>query len=388
MIPSAPESKPLLCDSDYLTPAELRPHANSPPWMHKSTWASLALILLVASIALWWPMDDYVQAIGEIQPISYRLVFAPSTGTLRDILATDGKRVKAGELLARLDGWEVEKRIAQLEADIRLAKEDWELANISARKVEAVPVPSEFLFSPLDIEKQEQVTGIQQDYLKRLQKLEKSGASSPADIMQLRMQLAASEAQLQRSRQAATLLEGSYGISALEEAKQKKEVIQAKIFSLEEGLRLARLDLSRLDILSPTDGSIVSVARLLPGEHVPLGSPLFKIAMEGGTKLRLFASEDRIDKIAPGQLVRFRPRSNPDRMMPPMQGWVERVAKDRDLLAEDHRPPSASTATYQIDVCIAPGQPEPPLGASADAEVVLIRRPFYQLLLQSAQSTR
>lgn len=126
--------------------------------------------------------------------------------------------------------------------------------------------PPEFLFSALEVERQQEVQDIQQNYLKRLNELQKTGAASGTEVLNVRPQIIASEAMLKRSLQANELFTAPYGRASLDEAAEKEKIAEARIKNLESDLRLAREDFGRLDIIAPESGAILSTARRFPGE--------------------------------------------------------------------------------------------------------------------------
>ena len=236
-----------------------------------------AAALLCAILVLLSPMDEYVNAPGEVRPSDYWLVFGKSDGILESVAVVDGQLVEKGQVLARMDSWEIKKSMEKIGNEIGQAKAELDLARANARKVMAAPVPPEFLFSALEVERQQEVQDIQQNYLKRLNELQKTGAASGTEVLNVRLQLIASEAMLKRSLQANELFTGPYGKASLEEASGKERIAEARIKSLESDLRLAREDLERLDIIAPESGTILSTARLFPGQKVLAGTPLFKL---------------------------------------------------------------------------------------------------------------
>src|SRR5262249_41677695 len=160
---------------------------------------------------------------------------------------------------------------------------------------------------------------------KRLKELQKTGAASNTELLNLRLQLITSESLLKRSQQAHDLFAGSYGEAAREEAAKREEVMETKLQSLEKELAQARQDVARLGITAPESGIILATARRFTGEKILAGEALFKITGQSGTELRLSATEDRVNLIRPGQLVRFRANNNADRLAPLAIGRVTEV---------------------------------------------------------------
>lgn len=371
-----------LCSAGFAaSPSELRP-VGPPHWMRQGFVATALAALLCATVVLFSPMDEYVNAPGEVRPADYWLVFGKSDGILESVAVVDGQIVEKGRVLARMDSWETRKSIEKIENEIGHATAELDLARANARKIAAAPVPPEFLFSALEVERQQEIQDIQQTYLKRLSDLQKTGAASGTEVLNVRLQLIASEAMLKRSLQANELFTGSYGKASLDEAAGKEKIAGARIKSLESNLRQAREDLGRLDIIAPESGTILATSRRFPGEKVLAGTPLFKLTTNTGTELRLYATEDRVNRIRPGQLVRFRANNNPDRLAPLATGRVSEVALDRDL--DPSQEEKVTTSSYRIKVTVEKTPYPLAVGATVLAEIVIDRRPFWRLLFFKA----
>jgi Multidrug resistance efflux pump len=366
-----------LCTDNYRAPlADLR-RAKPPRWMRNSILWGSVLTVAVTVLTLLSPMDEYVTAPGVVRPADYTYVFSRAPGLIESIDILDGERVTKGQVLAKLDGWEIRKQLTQIDGEIAQTEAELAMVQATARKVSAAPVPPEFLFSEVEMERQKEIQTLQQDYLRRLSELQKSGAASTTETLNLRLQLIASESLLKRSQQAYELFKGDYGAAAQAEALEREHMIRARLSALRAKRDLALADLKRLEIVAPVDGVILATARRFPGEKIETGTALFKIADDTRTELRLFASEDRVNLIQPGQLVRFRANNNPDRLAPLGIGRVTRVARDRDLSTSED---TSTTSTYRVTVEIEK-EPYPlAVGATVEAEIVLERRPFWRLL--------
>ena len=381
-VPNTLRKNSPLCTDLYRTALGDLPRARPPRWMRSSMFWGAALTLGVTLITLLNPMDEFVTAPGVVRPADYAYVFSRASGLIESIEIMDGQRVTKGQVLARLDGWEIRKQMSQIEGEIAQAEAELAMVQATARKVAAAPVPAEFLFSAVEMERQKEIQSLQQDYLKRLNELQKSGAASATETLNLRLQLIASESLLKRSQQAYDLFKGDYGAASQAEAQERERMIQARLTTLRAKRDLAAADLKRLEIVAPEDGVILATARRFPGEKIEAGATLFKIADADRTELRLYATEDRVNLIQPGQLVRFRANNNPDRLAPLAVGRVSHVARDRDLSTSED---ADSRGTYRVSVTIEK-EPYPlAVGATVEAEIVLERRPFWRLLFLKPQ---
>jgi len=366
----------------------LRP-VTPPQWLQTGFLLTLLAAVALAIAVLASNMDEFVTASGVVRPAVFTLVFARTGGILQSVSVTDGMVVKKGEVLGRMDDWEVQKQIGKIKGDIEQAKPEVELAQATVRKIEAAPVPPEFLFSGLEVERQQEVRDIQQDYFPRLTALQRAGSASGTEVLNVRLQIIASEALLKRSQQANDLMRGGYGTAAKEEAAARERVIESWIKSLERNLAEAQEDLRRLEIVAPESGTILATARRYPGEKINAGDALFKVTQNSGVDLRLYATEDRVNLIAPGQpgqLVRFRANNNPDRLAPLARGRVIAVASDRDLEADPDA--GQNQGVYRVTVAIENTPYQLAVGATVQAEIVIARRPFWQLLFMKSANAK
>lgn len=153
----------------------------------------------------------------------------------------------------------------------------------------------------------------------------------------------------------------------------------ARIWYLPEQQAIDPQGLRPFEVKSPESGRVISTARLFRGERVELGAPLLKLVRGEEREIRLFATEDRIDRIQPGQMVRFRIRSNPDRLAPPALAVITEVARDRDLIASEMN--RLTTPSYYVKGRVQHADYDLPLGARIDAEIILAKRQFWDLLL-------
>jgi len=383
--PSLRPTSPL-CWADYRETSEQLPKVYAPGWMTSSMVWSIVLTIVLCVLTLISQMDEFVAAPGEVRPAEFAYAFSKTTGILESVDAYDGQEVKKGQVLARLDSFEIRKQIAQIDGEITQTQAELAMAEATSRKVAAAPVPSEFLFSEVEMERQKEIQTLQQDYLHKLSELQKTGAASGVEMLNVRLQLIAADSLVKRNQQAYDLFKGDFGAAAQSEALQRENMIRARLTALKSKRELAEMEYKRLEIVSPESGVLLATARRFPGEKIEAGSALFKVTDANRPELRLYATEDRINMIQPGQLVRFRANNNPDRLAPLAIGKVTEVARDRDLgpggISSDQ-----STATYRIKVSIEK-EPYPlAVGATVEAEIVIARRPFWRLLFMKPKGT-
>lgn len=369
---------------DLRVSADRLPRSEPPHWMRWLFVIGALFAATVATITLLGPLDEVVQVGGEVRPAEYRLVYPLSEGVVARMEVQVGSRVEPDALLARLDGWTVECEHERTAADLAQATAEAATAEAALRRTRAAPVLSEFLFNGMVVDQERRLVQLQREVLGRLEDLHRQGGASDLQVLSQRQQVVSSELALARHEQAAATLKGGLGEANVAEAEAAAAAAHVRVTALRARIATLDRELERLRIAAPVAGVVIASSVRYAGERVRLGDPVFKIAVGEGIMLRLAASEDRLGEIRPGQVVRFRPRSDPDRLSPMATGRVAEVALDRDLDQEPEAP--GAGRTYRILVQPDQGTRAIPFGAQVDAEIVLRQRPFWRLLMLKKKS--
>jgi len=360
--------------------SEALPKSKPPRWM---TWAWMTAAcgtVICLALTLTGPMDEFVLTQGVVRPADYALVFPSVAGTAEEVPPHSGDQVKAGQILCRLDTSDLRHQRATLEAEVAQAQAALAITEADLAATKAAPIAHDLMFLAKNVDQQRQVVAMRRELLTRMEQAGTDGSLPLVELTRERLAVKAAETDLGRAIQAAAFLDGGYASAAIAASEGRTQAAAAHLQGLVANVRNLDDELERRIVRAPTDGQIVSRAVRFPGEQVVLGTALFKIAKGNSTQLRLYATEDRVNRIKPGMKVRFRPRSDPDRLARMAAGRVIDVALDRDLSKEDNDHPERR-GTYAIDVTVEAGAPALPLGAAVDAEIVLEERPFWRLLL-------
>lgn len=355
--------------------ADALPRSVAPQWM---TWLwiiSLIVCVVATVIVLLGPMDERVAAPGVVRPSDYTLVFPAAAGTVAEVRAQPGARVVSGELLARLDCRELERERDSVTQSVLGAEAQLAIAVAGV----AQAVPHELSLQGAEAPRLRAMVEERRKLLERMEAAGDGRGLSLVELVRERLAFQSLERELERSERVDALLGGAWAQAARDGATARVRAAEAALAGLRSRLAHIQADIALREIRAPADGLLVNRSVRFQGEKVDLGQALFKIARGPANRLRLYAGEDRVDRIRPGMKVLFRPKSDPDRLRGPRTGVIEEVALDRTLEAEQGDGPPAGT--YAIDVVVDSDAGELPLGASVDAEVVLGQRSFIRLLM-------
>ena len=79
-------------------------------------------------------LEDKISLPAEVEPLEDLWVKAEVRGQVKDIPVKEGQRVKKGQILVRLDDRDYRSRLARIEANYRLAGQDYERISALVKK--------------------------------------------------------------------------------------------------------------------------------------------------------------------------------------------------------------------------------------------------------------
>lgn len=180
----------------------------------------------------WGPL--LVQAPGWIEASPYAVnVAALAEGVIKDVLVLEGDRVKAGQLIARM-----------VDEDARLA--------VSKAEAELASLRAEAAKSEFDRQAAEARAAEQRDQLDRVRMLAVTGGIAAGDIAQLEFRALAAEKEAGAAKAA---------VDVRNSAMLRQKIVLDEL----------QLHLSRMEILAPIDGVVLS-RTIEPGTRIALGS--------------------------------------------------------------------------------------------------------------------
>jgi len=243
-------------------------------------WGLLGLMLLAIALGAYaWRRaqsyestdDAFVE--GTLSPIAARV-----TGQVIDAPVREHERVRAGQLLVRLDPADFETRVASARAELAAAHN-------RMRGAEAAAAAAEAEGKAASVERWRS-----QRELARVEALAEQGTASPQDLDAAR---AAHDAAVAR-------------VGALvERAKAERAVLgnAAPVRAAEAALRAAELDLAHAEVLAPFDG-IVGRRNVEPGAIVAPGQTLLALIADEPSWVIANFKETQLERMRVGSPAR------------------------------------------------------------------------------------
>jgi HlyD family secretion protein len=231
---------------------------------------------------------DEVMGTGTLEARVKTTVSARIQERLAEVLVDQGDKVKAGQLLARLDDAEIKQQVAIAEATLAAARQTAERVSADLARSEAV------------------LANARLDH-KRLIGLLASNAVSQTDTDKAVEALHVAEADLKRSN------------AAIAEA-------QGQVLVAEKTLLYRKEQMAFTQIHAPYDGLIIRRDRD-PGDMLVPGGALMEIISLDEIWVSAWVDETAIFKVAAGQMARIVFRSESDKNYP---GVVSRIGRETD----------------------------------------------------------
>jgi HlyD family secretion protein len=251
----------------------------------------LPIVLLAAAGAGAWyffsrPKEDdsKLAASGTVEATETQLGFQ-ATGRISEIAVREGERVRAGQVLARLDPAEADARRAQAAGQVAAARALVAELERGTRREEIAQSRAALAAA------RDRLANAESDY-ERDELLYKGGAVSRETLDNSRLARDVARSQVTQATEQLRFLEAG-------PSREKIDQARAQLVQAEAVLRGAEVSLGNLTIAAPTAG-LVTVRHREPGEIVPAGSPVLTLIDPADRWVRIYIKEDRVGAVRLG----------------------------------------------------------------------------------------
>ncbi|MGF6153951.1 HlyD family secretion protein [Pseudomonas fluorescens] len=267
-----------------------------PPLLKRLLLAVAGLIAL-ALIALygshWWTSGRFIEETDDAYIGGDVTVIGPKVaGYIEEVLVTDNQRVKAGDLLIRLDSRDYRASLAKAEGAV--AAQEALLANLDATEQLQHAVIGQAR-AGIDVAGAE--TARSRDDNARYKKLVGSNAVSVESAQ--RADATFKTAQAQSARAQAELLATQRQLDVIATRKQQAK---AALMQARAERDLAQLNLGYTELRAPVDG-VIGNRRARVGAYAQAGSQLLSVVPASGLWVDANFKEDQLAHMVPGQRV-------------------------------------------------------------------------------------
>ena len=255
-----------------------------------------ALILLAVYGVHWWTTGRFLQSTDDAYIGADVTVVGPKVaGYIVQVRVTDNQRVKAGELLIKIDDRDYRAAVAKAQGAV--AAQQALLANLDATEHLQQAVIDQ-ANAGISVATAEQVRS-RNDNL-RYQTLSKTSAVSLQDAQQVDATFKTAQANSARAQ--AQLLAAQRQVQVIDTQKQQA---RAALQQADADLDMARLNLGYTELRAPVDG-VVGNRRARVGAYAAAGTHLLAVVPANGLWVDANFKEDQLAAMQAGQRVEVR----------------------------------------------------------------------------------
>ena len=327
--------------------------------MNKKVVPIVIVGLLLLGLAAYWffARADRTGAIVMYGNVDVRQVELPFNDAERiaEVLVEEGTKVKAGQVLARLDSGRLLPRVQQAEARVAVQSEALLKLRNGAR-------PEEVAQARAAVNAAQAEAANAHSQFERLRSIgdeSKGRAVSPQDLEAASTAARMSEAQAENARKALELTVAGPRAEDIAQAKAQLDAAQAD-------LALLKRQLADVELISPTDGVIRS--RLMePGELATPQRPVFSIAITHPKWVRAYLSEADLSRVRIGAPAIVTIDSAVDS---PLQGTVGFISSTAEFTPKTVQTEELRTSlVYEVRVFVDDGDDRLRLGMPATVSI-------------------
>ena len=247
----------------------------------------------------------YLEATDDAYVKADSTIVAPKvSGYIAQVLVGDNEKVKAGQLLARIDDRDFKAALSQARADV--AAGEASVRNIDAQLELQQPIIAQ---STADVAAADANLKFAQEERARYDDLMKSGSGTIQRAQQTDAALRASAAQLQHAKSGLIAAQRKVDVLTTQRAQASAQLDRARAVAQQ-----AELNLSHTAITAPVDGT-VGARSLRVGQFVQSGTQLMAVVPLDAVYVVANFKETQLTHVRAGQPVELRVDSFRDRAL-------------------------------------------------------------------------
>lgn len=299
------------------------------------------------------PDPNLIRVTGNIElndvEVSFRI-----PGWVEERPASEGKTIKAGEIVARLEVSELAQEVALREAEVRAYTAELAALHAGSRPQEITVAQAAVRLAEAEVER------LAAEFERQKDLFERKTASQAV------YERAKADHEVARSR----LQEAQERLKLTEEGPRQEDIAraQARLDQVKQSLAIAKTRLGYATLRSPISGIVLS-ENIQAGEYVVPGVPVVTIGNLAEVWLRAYVNETDLGRVKLGQRVCVRTDTYPDKTYAGELSFIASAAEftPRNVQTAEQR----VKLVYRIKIDIPNRELELKPGMPADADIWL-----------------
>lgn len=325
-------------------------------------------------------------------------------GRVSEVIAEEGRHVKSGEILYRIDPFDLQERLAEGKAELARADAEYarlkagyrveEIAEARAKRDQAAATLDKLKAGPrkqeiekgraalaarkadqdlaeteygrvMRLKKESTAAQIEVDRVERAMKATRADVDAAEQDLKLleegtrKEDIAAAVSALAQTAAAAALLEAGYRAEDVAQAAAMEAAAKAKVAALE-------VQVGELDVRAPVD-SVVEAIDLRPGDLVAANAPSASLLDEARYWVRTYVPESRLGRVRLDQVMMITCDSFPGEQF---KGHVTFVASEAEFTPRNiQTPEERSKQVFRLKVTLDEGRDKLRVGMPVDVHL-------------------
>jgi len=239
----------------------------------------------------WWTTGQFQISTDDAYVAADSVIVSPKvSGYLSEVLVNDNQKVRAGDVLARIDDRDYQTALDMARADVNAAQADIE--NLHQSIQESILSVSQ---ARAQVVSDQAVVTFAEQQLHRYTDLARTGAGTVQSAQQYQAEIQERQAKLDQDQAGVAVAQKQVDV-----LRAQLQRAQATLAQREAAQHQAELNLSYTTIVAPTDGT-VGVRTLRVGQYVQAGTQLMAVVPLQAVYVTANYKETQLTDVRPGQ---------------------------------------------------------------------------------------
>lgn len=327
--------------------------------------AAFIVVLVFAALGCSTSKDQNISASGTVEATETN-VNAESGGKITEVLVYEGKAVKQGDVLARIDGTVQALQVQQAEAVYRAAQEKARETKTGTRQ-QLIDQASAAVRQMISLQQgaRDSMNNAKEN-LDRIQALLKEGGATPQQLSDARTRYETAKAQYDAYAAQRKSAEDQLDLLKTGSTQETINIADAGVAQAQAGLSIARVQLAKTVLYAPTNG-VVSSLNFNKGEFVSPGAAVVSVTDTADMWINVYIPEKDLPQIKLKQKAEIYVDAYPNK---PFHGQVSYISDKAEFTPKNLQTKEERVnMVFAVKIKITDGKEQLKPGLPADIKI-------------------